>query len=167
MITSILEFKKIYETVVRVPETIELQTGIDYKNINWSDLEIVDLDGNGNDVAYLGVHIPNENNKYNKGIIVDIKVVYDGLYLIDILMDINLQGFGLGYKIYKKIISEFGHIFSLYSKRVNDDAIPKIWSKLKNDNMFEVHSNNLGEICILKSLSDIDKQELLNKFNNI
>jgi hypothetical protein len=150
---------------VRIPQEVELKFGVKYKNINWNDLNLINVGVYGDTVFY-GIQIPGENNKYNKGIIVDLKNE-DELNRIDIMMDFNLQGLGLGYKIYKKIIEQTGHIYSLFNKRVNDDAIPKIWEKLKNDSDIEVHSNKDGEIAIWKNMNDNElKNNLISKINN-
>lgn len=165
MIINIKHFKDTLNENLRLPEEVDLKGSVNYKNIKWNDLKLIELDSNNINYIYLGIQIPGENNKYNKGIIVDLKRVNNIFNQIDILMDINIQGQGLGYQIYKRIIYEFGNIYSPFNKRVNDDAIPHFWNKLKKDKDIEVYSNDVAEIAIWKDIEIDLKKFMKNKFN--
>lgn len=160
MITKINEYK-LYLEHLRVPQFVELDDSINYKEIDYNDIHLIDLGGDDINTAHLGVQLPHEN-KPNKGIVLDIRIIQD-LYLINLLIDHNLQNKGIGYKIYKKFISEFGHVYSSYDKRVNREEVDSIWKKLQNEKLFDVHTTKHGQICILRS--NPDKIEILNNFN--
>lgn len=79
---------------------------------------------------------------------------------IDIILDPQLRGYGLGTKIYAKAVREFGAICSRHSTRHNDDGIRGIFGKLNSFNdiaVFQDTYNNFENetICdyyaILKS----------------
>lgn len=97
----------------------------------------------------------------------DFRVVYkrfptgkQQLLNIDIILDPQLRGYGLGTKIYAKAVREFGAICSRHSTRHNDDGIRGIFGKLNSFNdiaVFQDTYNNFENeaICdyyaILKS----------------
>ena len=67
----------------------------------------------------------------------------ENLYQVHIFLDKSIQHLGLAYKIYCKSIMLYGNIYSGYRKRLNNNEIPKIWDKLKNNfNVTEVISAN-------------------------
>jgi len=108
-----------------------------------------------------GIEIPNEL------VNLDFRVVYkrfptgkQQLLNIDIILDPQLRGYGLGTKIYAKAVREFGAICSRHSTRHNDDGIRGIFGKLNSFNdiaVFQDTYNNFENetICdyyaILKS----------------
>lgn len=108
-----------------------------------------------------GIEIPSEL------VNLDFRVVYkrfptskQQLLNIDIILDPQLRGYGLGTKIYAKAVREFGAICSRHSTRHNDDGIRGIFGKLNSFNdiaVFQDTYNNLENetICdyyaILKS----------------
>ena len=108
-----------------------------------------------------GIEIPNEL------VNLDFRVVYkrfptgkQQLLNIDIILDPQLRGYGLGTKIYAKAVREFGAICSRHATRHNDDGIRGIFVKLNSFNdiaVFQDTYNNFENetICdyyaILKS----------------
>lgn len=108
-----------------------------------------------------GIEIPNEL------VNLDFRVVYkrfptgkQQLLNIDIILDPQLRGYGLGTKIYAKAVREFGAICSRHATRHNDDGIRGIFGKLNSFNditVFQDTYNNFENetICdyyaILKS----------------
>ena len=133
----------------RVPKQVDVSTeeiGA-LRNVQWQDLQIEDLGGQGN-IAYLKVNFPFETNA-SDGIVVDIQVIGGQVYQIHIHMSDNLQRMGLGYKIYKKLISEFGHLYSGKGRRMNPN-VDKIWDRLKQDNDYVCMSNDNGDLCMTK-----------------
>jgi hypothetical protein len=119
--------------------------------INWDDIQIEDLGGQGN-IAYLKVGFP-FNTAANEGIIVDIQVLGGQIYQPHIHLPKNLQRLGLGYKIYKKLIADFGHLYSGKGRRMNPN-IDKIWAALKADGSYNCLSNTNGDMCMSKTLDD-------------
>ncbi len=128
------------------------------KSVNWNNLSIEDLGGSGN-IAYLAINFPFETEA-SKGIIIDIQVIKDTVYQIHIHMSENLRGLGLGYKIYKALINDLGHLYSGKGRRMNPH-VTKIWDKLKKDPDFECISNQNGDLCMIKNNSD---QDILKNF---
>lgn len=127
------------------------------KRVNWSDIKIDDLGGSGN-IAHLSVTFPFKTNA-SEGIVIDIQVIKDEIYQVHIHMIDQLQGLGLGYKIYKALIADLGHIYSGKGRRMNP-YITKIWDKLHHDNEVECISNNHGDLCMVKN--NPNKENLLN-----
>lgn len=127
------------------------------KSISWSDIKIDDLGGSGN-VANLSVNFPFKTNA-NSGIVVDIQILNDTIYQVHIHMIKELQGLGLGYKIYKALIADLGHIYSGKGRRMNP-LIGNIWDKLKHDSDIECISNSNGDLCMRKD--NPNKKELIN-----
>lgn len=74
-------------------------------------------------------------------------------------MNKELQGLGLGYKIYKALIADLGHIYSGKGCRMNP-LIGNIWYKLKHDSDIECISNADGDLCMRKD--NPNKKELIN-----
>jgi len=150
---------------LRVPEPIELVGDENsYKNVNSNDIELVDMGNNGQDLIFIGIKLPNEK-EINRGIVLDIKLVNDLYLVINLLMDFSLQGKGLGYKIYEKFINDFGHAFSSFDKRANQEQIPAIWNKLKHNPNFEVYESGIGMLCVLKT--NEDKAAIIDRFNQL
>ena len=110
-----------------------------------------------------GIEIPSEL------VNLDFRVIYkrfptgkQQLLNIDIILDPQLRGYGLGTKIYAKAVREFGAICSRHATRHNDDGIRGIFGKLNSFNditVFQDTYNNFENetICdyyaILKSES--------------
>lgn len=111
----------------------------------------------------LRVVLPWEND-LEKGIALDLQLVKDALFQIHISMDENLQSYGLGYKIYKALILQFGHLYSGKGRRQNNVQVPKIWNKLNSEPGITCHSNKHMDACILDANPD---KEGLKKLLNI
>jgi hypothetical protein len=125
------------------PEEIEK-----IKKVNWSDISIEDFGGSGS-IAHLGINLPFES-KLVDGIVVDIQIIKDEIYQIHIHMAKELRGLGLGYKIYKALIKDLGHLYSGKGRRLNP-MVDVIWGKLKQDPDFECISNEKGDLCMIKN----------------
>lgn len=118
------------------------------KNVNWTDIGIEDHGGAGN-IAHLGITLPFESS-ITDGIIIDIQIIKDSIYQIHIHMGKELRGLGLGYKIYKALIKDLGHLYSGKGRRLNPH-VTMIWDKLKNDPDFDCISNENGDMCMTKN----------------
>lgn len=116
-----------------------------------------------------GIEIPNEL------VNLDFRVVYkrfptgkQQLLNIDIILDPQLRGYGLGTKIYAKAVREFGAICSRHSTRHNDDGIRGIFGKLNSFNdiaVFQDTYNNFENETICDYYA-ILKSELPKYFGN-
>lgn len=125
------------------------------KNINWTDIIIDDLGGSGN-IAYIGIKFPFETTA-DQGIVVDIQIIKDAIYQVHIHLTEALQNIGLGYKIYKALIADLGHLYS-GKGRVMNPLVDKVWNKLYQDKDIECHSSHLGQLCSAKN--NPNKEEL-------
>jgi hypothetical protein len=129
------------------------------KNVNWADLNVEEIDDDGI-IVNLKVTFPFETNA-SEGIAADIQVINGIIYQIHLNISDNLKGLGLGYKIHKKLIHEFGHLYSGHGRTLNKVEIPKIWNKLSLDPDIECASNDRGDqICVLTNHKN--KEELLS-----
>ena len=116
-----------------------------------------------------GIEIPSEL------VNLDFRVVYkrfptgkQQLLNIDIILDPQLRGYGLGTKIYAKAVREFGAICSRHSTRHNDDGIRGIFGKLNSFNdiaVFQDTYNNFENETICDYYA-ILKSELPKYFGN-
>lgn len=124
------------------------------KNIDWRELKVDDLGGSGN-IAHLSVSLPVDTD----AVVVDIQVLNDEIYQMHVHMGEELRGLGLGYKIYKAIINDLGHLYSGKGRRLNP-MVTKIWNKLNQDPDFDCVSSELGDLCMIKNHPN--KEELTN-----
>ncbi len=140
---------------IRLREALDIPTLPDeggeldnLQNVKWEDIELVDGEGNtpeltikvgGNSVGILG-----------------IKALGGVIYQPNIALAKNAQGAGLGFKVYQKFISEFGHLYSGKGRRMNP-KMDNIWDKLKNIGSYECLSNELGDLCMLPNLDGADQ----------
>ena len=152
--------KKLHEALnlpsFRLPKNISLSDEeiAALKAVNWSDIKIDDLGGEGN-IAHLKVVFPFKTLA-SDGIIIDIQVIDNTIYQIHIHMVKELQGLGLGYKIYKALINDFGHLYSGKRRRMNP-FITKIWDKLKKDSDILCVSNENGDLCMRKDNPNMEE----------
>lgn len=71
-------------------------------------------------------------------------------YRPDILIRKELRGKGLGYKIYKAFLHEFGNLISPDAYRTNNVEIPKIYDKLSREPDIVVERKPGGYYAYLK-----------------
>lgn len=147
LFTNIKEFK-IYLEKLSIP-TLRLAKPVehkDYSNINWNDIKFEQIDDNGHNIINLGVYI---DNTLEEGIALDVQLIGDYFQLHPTIHE-NLQGQGLGFKIYKKFIHEFGNIYSAKGRRLNPTII-KLLNKFKNSDEYTYLDKNGSILIILKA----------------
>lgn len=162
LFTNIKEFK-IYLEKLSIP-TLRLAKPVehkDYSNINWNDIKLEQIDDNGRNIINLGVYI---DDTLEEGIALDVQLVGDYFQLHPTIHE-NLQGQGLGFKIYKKFIHEFGNIYSAKGRRLNPSII-KLLNKFKNNKEYTFLQNDRNDILIILNTNP-DKNRLIKIFNNI
>lgn len=147
---------------LRVPKntTVSSSDIVAIKNLQWTDIKIDDLGGDGN-IAHLAITLPIDT-PITQGIVVDIQVLRGMIYQIHIHMAEQLQGLGLGYKIYKALIADLGHLYSGKGRRMNPN-VTKIWEKLKTDPSISCVSNSNGDLCMKKG--NPDAEDLIDFMN--
>jgi len=138
----------------RLPQKVDIsdEERTKIQNVRWNNLGLEDLGGQGN-IAYIKVIFPFETAANNGGVVVDLQVLNNTIFQPHIHMVDNLQGLGIGYKVYQKVISEFGHLYSGKGRRMNP-RITSIWEKLKKGGEFDCMSNQNGDMCMVKGHSD-------------
>lgn len=143
----------------RLPKNISISNEeIDkLKTVDWSTIKVVDLGGSSN-VAHLSVVFPFKTIA-NKSIVIDIQVIKNTLYQVHIQLPEAIRNIGLGYKIYKALIKDLGHIYS-GSGRVLNSNINNIWNKLFTDPTISCKAGGLGKICVDNSVPN--RNELLS-----
>jgi hypothetical protein len=143
---------------MRLPKKVEIDdnTKNKLKNVSWKDLKISDNGGDGNSFVYLGINLPYGEGSLDKGIAINIQIIKGEIYQIHIALTDELQGLGLGIKIYEALIHDLGHLYSGKGRRMNP-VINKIWDNLHNDPDIECHSNENGDLCMIKNNPDKDK----------
>jgi len=124
------------------------------KSISYQDIMINDFGGEGN-IAHLGVSFPFETNA-SDGIIIDIQILQGIIYQLHLQLSDSLQGIGLGGKIAKAVINEFGHIYSGKGRVLNPNA-EKMLDNIKNDPNFVYIPNDRGELYMMKDNPDEEK----------
>lgn len=155
----IVELETLTESKVILKENISSEIKEYLSTIQLKDLTFTDSELNGEvDLKFSTPKFPLD--KYAE---VKLEVTRLGLNQIHIFFNPKIQGLGLAPKIYKKVIEEFGYIYSGKGRQQNQEAVPAIWNKLKNDPDIEVFENELGMLAVLKK--DFDwKDEVLNQF---
>lgn len=125
------------------------------KALQWNDIKLEDMPSNDNTRFKFHVGLPFENDFEN-----EIKLAIDlkggTLYQLDISIPNKLQGLGLGPKIYKAVIMDFGHVYSAKA-RVHNPNIYKIFDKLRQDSDIECIDGKSATICSARSNPDKDK----------
>ena len=143
----------------RLPKNISLSEEeiAALKAINWSQIEIDDLGGKGN-IAHLAVKFPFPT-KAADGIVIDIQVINNEIYQVHIHMIKELQSLGLGYKIFKALINDLGHLYAGKGRTLNP-FITNIFDKLKKDSDILCVSSENGDLCMRKDNPNME--ELVN-----
>jgi len=155
MITNIKLFKEnIYVPKLRLPnENIKYS---DYTNVDFNDIELIDLGNDGNNIIHLGVKFPNDQ-KVNDGIAFDIQMIFGELYHPHLHIAEILKHQGIGFKVVKKFIYDFGHMYVTEARTLNKKEIPVIINKLNSDSNIEHYkTNSAGDLFILSSNPDKD-----------
>ena len=128
------------------------------RNTRWQDIKLEDLEVSGLHEFYVKIPTPftgNGTDGADEGMIgvLSIQLIGGVIYQPHLTLKKNVQDFGLGYKIYKKFISEFGHLYSGKGRRLNP-KMNGIWDKLKVSGDYECLSNDMGDLCMVKDISD-------------
>ena len=77
--------------------------------------------------ATLHINMPWKSPINNSnGVNVNFEVIDGVLYQIHIFLSPSVRGLGLGYKIFKALVNDFGHVLARKSGSMNKNEIPKI-----------------------------------------
>lgn len=126
------------------------------KSIKWNDLIINEKSDDGNNTLYMDISFKNKTlNNLSSGINLNIQLLHDAYYQPHMFLSPSLQGIGLGPKILKAFIMEFGHIYAGKGRTLNQDA-NKMLAKLTNDPNLESFSDDIGLLVIKKGNPNIN-----------
>jgi len=149
-----------------LPKKVDVNLDLIHRltSLTWADLII---DNNGDDgvsTLYMNVRFKDDNlNSISDGIVFTIQLIQDTYYQPHLFMTPKLQGIGLGPKILKAFIMEYGHIYAGTGRTLNQDA-NKMLGKLTKDGDLESFSDNYGVLILKKGIPN--KDELLRIIKN-
>jgi hypothetical protein len=124
------------------------------KNLTWKDISIDNTGDNGNDTLFFNIVFNDESiQSINEGIKFTIQLLFDTYYQPHMFLTESLQGKGLGPKILKSFIMDYGHLYAGNGRTVNDNA-NKILFSLKNDSDLEFISGEKGILIMRKNNPD-------------
>lgn len=150
---------------VKLPKNIEINENIKnlLKALTWKDINVEVSGDDGYSKINMDVLFKNQElQNISEGIVFTIQLINETYYHPHLFMAKSLQGIGLGQKIFKAFIIEFGHIYVSEARIVNQDAL-KMVSKLTTDPDFETIKGELGIMIIKKGNPDM---EALKNFVN-
>lgn len=141
-----------------LPENIEVdeKTLILLKNMSWNNINIEPAGDDGHSKINMDVIFNDPQLQFvSNGIVFTIQLISDTYYHPHLFIAKSIQGIGLGAKIFKAFIMEFGHIYVTEARTLNKDAF-KMINKLVNDPDFETIKSDLGVMIIKKGNPDTD-----------
>ena len=146
----------------RMPLEVNYNKGIinQLKKIDWNKIDILDEEVEGS-IAYINFNVPIKGFN-NKSISFKLEGTYSE-YLLQPHIDLaqSIQRIGLGYKLYTKIVYEFGNLYSRSGSRHNK-MIKALYEKVSNDKNIELHTMNNNYLLLLKSNPDYNN--IINDF---
>jgi hypothetical protein len=148
----------------KLPKKFELEANalIHLKNLSWRDISITNTGDDGVSTLYMKVDIK-DINYIHESIVFTIQLLQDTYYQPHLFMAPNIQGIGLGPKILKAFIMEYGHLYAGKGRTLNPDA-DKMLSKLFNDPNLESYSDEHGVLILTKN--NPKKAELMKIIQN-
>jgi hypothetical protein len=149
---------KLPKNIMVNQDDIKILTGLSWNNIK------NEVDGDdGRSTLYMVVVFDDEKLNYiSEGINFTIQLLQDTYYQPHMFIASSLQNVGLGPKILKSFIMDYGHIYVGEGRTVNTHAQSMI-NKLANDPDFESYSDDIG-IIIMKKGNE-DREKLINIIN--
>lgn len=127
------------------------------KGLSWSDIKNEVNGDNGHSTLYMLVEFNDEKLNYvSEGINFTIQLLRDTYYQPHMFLAPSLQNIGLGPKILKSFIMDYGHIYVGKGRTVNQNAQSMV-NKLTNDPNFEYYSDDIGILIMKKDNEDRNK----------
>lgn len=157
------QINEFFSSSMRVPEQIKLtndQKSI-VKGIKWQDIEILDVESD-EDIFNFKFDIKGLN--LSNAIVFTVRNVNDLYKIQNVWIAEDLQKLDLGYKLYRVVIEDIGHLYSPASGRHNLIQVPKIYNKLMSDSKLDVIKSNNDYLFILES--NPNYTEIKHKFLN-
>lgn len=123
-------------------------------NLTWKDISIDNTGDNGNDTLFFKIVFNDESIQFiSEGIKFTIQLLFDTYYQPHLFITENLQGKGLGPKILKSFIMDYGHLYAGNGRTVNNNA-NKMLLTLKNDSDLEIITGEKGILIMKKNNPD-------------
>lgn len=120
-------------------------------SLTWNDISIDNTGDNGNDTLFFTINFTDESlNVINDGIKFTIQLLFDTYYQPHMFMTESLQGKGLGPKILKSFIMDYGHLYAGNGRTVNQNA-KKMLYKIKNDSDLDFIEGKNGILIMTKN----------------
>lgn len=148
-----------FGSTAKLPKNLEIndQTHNALKSLTWQNIKLDSAGDDGHSKIEMAVSFTDPNlNFISEGINFSIQLIKEKFYHPHIFMAKQLQGLGLGVKIFKAFIMDFGHIYVTEARTLNPDAL-KMINKLTFDPELEVIKGKLGMMVIKKGNPDIDE----------
>lgn len=146
------------EELEPTPEEFQL-----LKTLTWRDIMVEPKENDGSAMFYLDVLFRNsELNKFSPSIVFSIQQINEIYYHPHLFIANKLQGIGIGPKLLKAFIMDFGHIYTTKARTLNQNA-SKMIQGFSNDPDVDFNSN--GDITLVIKIDNPDKEELLQIFN--
>ena len=131
-------------------------SNIDYASIAKDcDIDDIELQEEELDIPQFQIHVYINGIEFPEELInlkLEPRTVYtksgvEELNQIHIFLDESIKHIGLGFKLYCKSIITYGNVYSGKGRVMNNNEIPKIWNKLKNE--FNVsYVDNINGQCV-------------------
>jgi len=150
---------------IQLPQPIEIseQDKAKLKKMKWSDIKVLDPKESG-DLFTMRFKLP---VNVSDGIVFQLQPRENGLYkLQNIDIHKDLQGLGLGTKLYRAVLEEFGQLYSPKSGRHNELQVPKIHKALAKDSKIDMFKKGSDVLLLHKGNPDYDeiKSAFLGKY---
>jgi len=120
------------------------------RGLTWNGIVINENGDDGRSTLYMVVNFTDKAlNNVSAGINFSIQLLHDTYYQPHMFLSPSLQGIGLGPKILKAFVMEYGHIYAGKGRTLNQDA-NKMLNKLVNDPDMETYSDDIGLLIMKK-----------------
>lgn len=143
----------------KLPQKVDINPDVlnILKSLTWKDIQLESGGDDGHSKIDMSIQFSNPSlNDVTNGIVFYIQLIKNNFYHPHLFMSQSLQGIGLGAKLLKAFIMDFGHIYVTDARIVNDD-FKKMVNKLLTDPDFEVAKGKLGLMVIKKGNPDAKK----------
>lgn len=126
------------------------------KTLTWSEIMLDDNENSGG-LIYIDVTFADPIlNKLSDAIVFSIQLIKGEYYHPHLLLAQNIQGLGIGPKILKAFVMDFGHIYASKGRTQNPRDVGVVMGKLGDDPEMERFDGHTGTVIISKNNPDRD-----------
>jgi len=152
--------KYLYEffntAAIQLPQPVEVseQEKAKIKKMKWSDIKVLDPE-ESNGLFTMRFKFPVD---ISDGVVFQIQPRDNNLYkLQNIDLHKDLQGLGLGTKLYRAVLEEFGQLYSPKSGRHNELQVPKIHKTVSKDPQIDLFKKGSDTLLLHKGNPDYEE----------